>query len=228
MFVISYLFRLNIDKQLWELISHNAHNSPRARYEVGIVQDSHFIYQIGGSSEKNFRRITHSLDVLPAFSLYERTWHEVSTKRDPLAPRPGIPAPRSNFSCVQYQTLSGQNEVCITGGLRDTTAYDDIWILNLTMMQWRLFRTSRLLHPLYHHDASIDSNGLMRIIGGLDVTDTHRYNQKIFKVWLKMPKLAEMCWEAVVHYNPLIHHYTSEQLRWIGVPEQFIQRIVPR
>lgn len=53
----------------------------------------------------------------------------------------------------------------------------------------------------------------------LDRTDA------VHSVWLTIPKLSEMCWQAVIYYNPDIRHKTRDELLCMGIPLKFVQRI---
>lgn len=44
----------------------------------------------------------------------------------------------------------------------------------------------------------------MYMFGGVaDMRLNTRTNQ-VFKIWLKVPKLKDICWEALLHYNKKI------------------------
>lgn len=170
------------------------------------------------------------MDTLMALHLPSMSWKHIETLPDPLVRRPGYPFARNSFSCAQYKTWSGQDEVCITGGHRNfVTGFTEIWTLNLATKQWRLFQHTQLPSPLTHHFATINSNGRMTIVEDFDhptaVRRQRPSNQPFLKMWLKVPKLSDICLEAMLHYNPAMGQYTNEYLRQAGVPKHLANQI---
>lgn len=137
----------------------------------------------------------------------------------------GYPEARRYYSCVQHQDENG-NEVIIAGGCKQTGQYfDDIWKFNLRTHQWQLLTKTKLPYVLFFHDAAAVGNGLMYIFGGVTSRDDDfvRTND-LHKVWVQIPKLSEICWDALVYYNPTIADKTREQLLSIGIPRKFAER----
>lgn len=174
--------------------------------------------------------MAYDLDVLPAFSLELNKWEHIKTFSDPLAPVPGYPSPRKCHSCVQYTIDDGDVEVVITGGyFEDTQFFNDIWKLNLRTLRWQLFQTARLPYPVYFHDAATSGNGLMYVFGGIEVRDadmttTTRTNE-MYKIWTSLPKLSEICWEAMLRYHPTLPAWGREKICEMGVPQKFADRV---
>ena len=175
----------------------------------------------GGTSQ-----IAFDLEVVPAFSFEIGKWTHLKTKPDPTAPPTGYPAPRKCHSCVQYKTDKGI-EVVISGGFySELEYYKDIWKLSLNTLQWQFFKTTALPNPLYFHDAATSGNGLMYIFGGISVKDSSEgRTNDIYKMWVTVPKLSEVCWEALLHYHPKLPLYSKDVLLEIGVPNKFANRI---
>ena len=46
----------------------------------------------------------------------------------------------------------------------------------------------------------------------------------MLSVWLIIPKLTEICWEAVNHYYPNLQNYTPNELLQIGIPLKYVKR----
>jgi len=120
--------------------------------------------------------------------------------------------------------------VIIAGGyFEDQKFFDDIWKLNLRTYQWQLFQATSLPRALYFHDAATSGNGKMYIFGGISVGEqpgtSVRIND-IYKIWTAIPKLSEICWEALVHYHPDIPKYERHQLLEAGIPSKFADRAI--
>lgn len=69
-------------------------------------------------------------------------------------------------------------------------------------------------------------NGQMYIFGGVT---SNNYGELVrtndlHKIWVKIPTLSEICWEAMTFYNPSIANQTKEDLLSIGVPRKFAER----
>lgn len=171
--------------------------------------------------------IAYDLETLPAFHMQLNKWVQINTKPDTIAPAPGFPESRKCHSCIQYKTDNGDIEVVIAGGYyEDLKFYNDIWKLNLTTCRWQLFRTAVLPFPLYFHDAATSGNGLMYVFGGIEVREhTNTRTNEIYKMWVTIPKLSEISWEALLAYHPKLPSYPVDTLREIGIPKQFANRI---
>lgn len=55
----------------------------------------------------------------------------------------------------------------------------------------------------------------------LQVTRT----DEIHSVWLTIPKLSEICWEALNFYDPTLKNRSQKDLLSIGVPLKFVQKL---
>lgn len=178
----------------------------------------------GGTSE-----IAYDLETVPTFDIKQSKWISIKTKPDPNAKEPGYPEPRKCHSCVQYETSDGIEVVIAGGYFEDQKFFKDIWKLNLRTYQWRQFQTTTLPQALYFHDAATSGNGLMYVFGGIGVnsslTSSARTND-IYKMWTTIPKLSEMCWEALVHYYPQMPKLEKTQLMEAGIPPKYAERAV--
>lgn len=201
-------------------------DDPKGRYRHGIANDDKYIFILGGGTST----MAYDLDELPAFSLELHKWEHIRTEPDPLAPVPGYPGSRKCHSCVQYTTDCGDVEVIITGGYyEDMQFFNDIWKLNLRTLRWQLFQTARLPYPVYFHDAATSGNGLMYVFGGIEVRDTDMLTatrtNEMYKIWVTLPKLSEICWEAMLRYHPTLPAWGRDRICEMGVPQKFANRI---
>lgn len=224
---------MHLITKVWECISicrEDIREDPQGRYRHEIVTDDTNIYVLGGGNAET----AYSLEHIPVFSLELQQWTVLQSKPDPSLPPPGYPTSRKCHSCVQYETDDGI-EVVIAGGFyRDFEFFDDIWKLNLKTLQWTLFKTATLPYPLYFHDAATSGNGLMHIFGGVAVKGLDNVNNQnyecertneVYSMWTTIPKLSEISWQAVLHYNPSLPSYSLNQLLEMGISMKFASRI---
>lgn len=201
-------------------------DDPKGRYRHEIAYDEQFIYVLGGGTST----VAYSLEQLPAFNMELGKWEYIKTKPDPMAPLPGIPNARKCHSCVQYKTDSGDIELVIAGGYyEDSQFFNDIWKLNLTTFRWHLYRSATLPYPLYFHDAATSGNGLMYLFGGIEVRDEQLLNKtrtnEVYKMWVTIPKLSEISWNALLTYHPKLPLASRNLLCAAGIPQKFVNRI---
>lgn len=218
----------------WKCLSHSIHEMEdiwNDGFYNTLVQDDQHIYMVGGTS----RKVAYDPGCLPAFHLETSTWRMLRTKPDPQAPDSGYPAARRGHSCIQYQTLAGQSEIVIAGGSIVNTSttgphFDDIWKLNLVTMQWHLLKSVRLPKNVVDIEMTISGNGLLYIFG-IDIdyerNDFHqrKYAYKLFKVWVTIPKLSEICWAGIVTMQPRLSSFSVDKLCEVGIPKRFVGRL---
>jgi hypothetical protein len=66
----------------------------------------------------------------------------------------------------------------------------------------------------------------MFVFGGVKYTLKRRTNL-LCKIWLRVPKLKEISWEALLHYSQNFKSSTQSELLELGVPSDFVKRIHP-
>ncbi|GAB0093224.1 rap1 GTPase-GDP dissociation stimulator 1 [Sergentomyia squamirostris] len=213
----------------WELVYHcdeNNEDDPPGRYRHELAYDGERIYILGGGTSL----VAFTLTKIPAFNLKTNTWSMVQTKPDPIHSVPDqreiYPAARKCHACVQIDTTEGP-EVVIIGGY-DSTYYSDIWKLNLRTFEWRLFARMNTLRPIFFHDATATRSGCVYIYGGITCntqSNSIRRTSSLFKMWMTIPKLSEMCVEALKFYAPHLKKSSPEELRNLGVPPPFVDRL---
>lgn len=138
----------------------------------------------------------------------------------------GYPGARKSHSCIQYNTNNGI-EAVIAGGYADRDIYySDVWKINFNTMQWKLLKSANLPNPIYFHSAASPGHGCMYIFGGIEIQSTLTRTNDLYKVWTTIPKLSEICWDAVCYYNSNLDKYTKDQLLKFGIPRKFINRII--
>lgn len=217
------VYRLNLKTKVWEnvyICRPEMRDDPEGRYRHEVVYDGNHIFILGGGTSMT----VYDLQTIPAFNLKTNSWDYFETKPDPTI-RDGMPKPRKCFSCVQLETSNGV-EAYITGGLQSDfeTYFADVWRINFRTMQWTLVKTAVLPRPLYFHSATTPGNGCMYIFGGIEYNMRRRND--LYKMWMTIPKLSEICWDAITFYNPNLDKYKRSHLLKIGIPERFVDRVI--
>lgn len=215
------IHRLNLKTQQWEIVyvcDKSSQNEPEGRYRHEVAFDGDNIYVFGGGTAQD----TFSLDILPTFNLEKKSWTHTETLKDPNY---GFPPPRRCHGAVQITTDAGV-QAFITGGYDGFTIFDDLWRLDLQTHQWTCFNTCRLPRPVYFHAAALSPEGRIYVFGGIYCSEEYvSRSNAIYSAWLCIPKLSEMCWEAVLHYSPHIVDCDSDDLINVGLPRHFVQRL---
>lgn len=137
---------------------------------------------------------------------------------------PKIPSPRKCHGSVQVDHPSGP-KVYISGGYDGDNVYNDMWCLDLKTFQWSFIWTCVLPEPTYFQAAAITPQGQMYQFGGIVEKNECTRTNSIYSTWLCIPKLSEMCWDAILHYNPEIVNNKSEKLLEAGIPRSLVDRI---
>lgn len=200
--------------------NENIRDEPPGRYRHEIACDDDYIYIFGGGTQD----ASFDMDIIPAYSFNENKFIFIKTKPDPqVTANGGYPESRRFHSCVQQSNDNGI-EVIIAGGFHSPERFlDDIWKFNLQTHQWQLYAQTKLPYTLYFHDAAATGNGLMYIFGGVTRNEGLRTNE-VHKMWVKIPSLSEMCWDALTFYHPTIADRSKQELLSVGVPRKFAER----
>lgn len=61
--------------------------------------------------------------------------------------------------------------------------------------------------------------------GGVTDTEGEVRTNALYSVWLTIPSLSHICWEAVASYIPNIGLMDKQKLYKLGVPLKYIQQI---
>ncbi|XP_059614073.1 kelch domain-containing protein 10 homolog [Phlebotomus argentipes] len=226
--------RLNLMTYEWELVYHcdeNNEDDPPGRYRHELAYDGERIFVLGGGTSQ----VAFTLSKIPAFNLRTNTWAMVQTKPDPTISQPGdktaFPEARKCHSCVQIESPHGPSAVIIGG--YDSCFYNDIWRLDLSTLEWRCFGKLSSFRPLFFHDATVTRSGCVYIYGGITcnvLTNATRIKRttNMYKIWMAIPKLSEMCIEALNFYAPRLKDSSTEELIKLGVPPPFVERLTTR
>ncbi|XP_043258534.1 kelch domain-containing protein 10 homolog isoform X1 [Colletes gigas] len=218
------IHRLDLRTGIWEKVyicSGIDQNEPSGRYRHELAFDGKFIYVLGGGTAVE----AFGFLEIPAFDLEMNKWTTLNTYGTNEDNR--VPEPRRCHGCVQYTDgTTGVTSVVISGGYNGDNVFCDVWRLDLNDLQWTCLRKCILPCPVYFHSAALTPEGRMYTFGGII-----KKNNKVVRtaavhsVWLKIPKLSEVCWQALIYYFPHLCHKSPHQLLLIGIPSKFVERI---
>ncbi|XP_077985903.1 kelch domain-containing protein 10-like isoform X2 [Glandiceps talaboti] len=184
-------------------------------YRHQIVNDEERLYILGGGT---LWREVLPFDRIHAFNYSTNRWELLNSQRDPIH-ADGYPPPRKYHSCVQTE-----NDVYITGGHNGYEVFKDIWKLSLPDLQWTRLDVD-LVEPLFFHSAALTPAGCMYIFGGVCTIQNNRRSNALYRIWLYVPPLHEICWNVLVKCIPNIRYLSHEHLRQLGVPQMFTDRL---
>lgn len=217
------IYRLDLRTMVWEpvFVGTGEEGEPLGRYRHEVARIKDKLYIIGGGTGE----WAYELMELPMFDLKTKTWTILIPKADNTSKYTVAPLPRKCHSAVQIDTPNG-SQVFVAGGSDVHYVFKDIWRLDLSDLQWTLMRKTVLPHPLYFHSSTVTSYGCMYVFGGIEPkdNDTDR-NNTMYKVWLCIPSLTEICWEALLNFHPNLDQVDRKTLLHIGVPIHLVNRL---
>ncbi|XP_069485702.1 kelch domain-containing protein 10 isoform X3 [Ambystoma mexicanum] len=151
-----------------------------------------------------------------AYNLETNVWEDIATKPHNKI---GFPAARRCHSCVQIK-----NDVFICGGYNGDEILGDLWKLSLQTFQW-VKLPAKMPEPAYFHCAAVTPAGCMYIHGGVVNIQENKRTGSLFKIWLVVPSLLELCWEKLNKGFPQLAHLSTQQLLQLGLSPGLIERL---
>ncbi|CAH0406378.1 unnamed protein product [Chilo suppressalis] len=219
------IYRLDLRTMIWEqvFVGSGQEGEPIGRYRHEVVRVDNKLYIIGGGTGE----WAFELMELPMYDLETKTWNILTPKADDTIKDSPAPLPRKCHSAVQIDTPNGV-QVFVAGGSDGQAIFEDIWRLNLPDLQWHLMQKTVLPNPLYFHSSTVTSYGCMYVFGGIEPKeDASSRNNILYKVWLCIPKLSEISWEAMLNFHPNLDQVGRRTLLNIGIPIHFVNRLHP-
>lgn len=194
---------------------------PRGRYRHEVARVGDKLYIIGGGTGE----WAYELMEIPMYDLETKTWTLLTPKADESTRDTTMPLPRKCHSAVQINTPNGA-QVFVAGGSDGQSVFEDIWRLTLSDLQWTLMQNTVLPHPLYFHSSAVTSYGCMYVFGGIEPKDdASSRNNILYKVWLCIPSLSEICWDALLNFHPNLEQIDKRNLLNIGIPIHLVNRL---
>jgi hypothetical protein len=219
------VYKFNLFTRRWTLLwkrSDSDHNQfPEERYRHEIVLYNNQIFVFGGGTASN----CYGFKYIPVFDLKTKSW--IKLKSNPKSSKSAIPAARKCHGCVKTST----NQVFIMGGSDGELIFKDIWKFDLTSSTWTKMAIE-MPSPLYFHGMTISPVGKVTIFGGVyrimaNQMDTNVRTNDLHEVWLEIPPLEELAWNAVVSSidSGKLRSCSRSQLAELGIPSKIINRL---
>ncbi|XP_057321437.1 kelch domain-containing protein 10 homolog [Microplitis mediator] len=219
--------KLNMENLVWEIVyicQGVDANEPTGRTGQTLVHDNNMIYIFGGVVDGSGLNPS-SFGQISAFDLEKCCWKIVNTHGDENH-IPQYPSERDYFGVTSYADPdSGEIHVVISGGmvnnLRDT--FNDVWRLNLTSLKWTCLERfgTALPCPVNNHSMTVSLAGKLFTFGGYffnNVTEQEICLSSLHSTRLRIPKLTDICWEAVFHSYPNLKSMTDKEIMSLGLP----------
>ncbi|XP_057321566.1 kelch domain-containing protein 10 homolog [Microplitis mediator] len=238
----SDVYKLNMENDVWEVVyicrGLDA-NEPVGRTSHTLVYSNNMIYIFGGYDlSPNYDPF--SFLKIWAFDLEKCCWKIVDTHGDENH-TPQYPTDRDLFGVTSYTDPdSGEMNVIISGEKFYKNEYDndgegweeffesdhiefkDVWRLNLTSLKWTCLERfgTALPHQVEDHSITISSAGKLFLFDGVE----HEIRTSaLHSTWIRIPKLTDICWEAVLHYYPNLKSITDKEIISLGIPLQLFK-----
>ncbi|XP_012216265.1 kelch domain-containing protein 10 homolog [Linepithema humile] len=225
------IHRLDLRKGVWETVyicTGKDECEPYGRYRHELAFDGKMIYVLGGGTSTE----AFGFSEIPAFDLKTNSWRTLTTHgdkfyRNDIVNETMVPAPRRCHGSVQYtDEKSGVTSVVISGGYNGDWVYSDVWRLDLGTLQWTLLRECILPNPVYFHSAALTPEGRMYIFGGIvKINEKMHRTNAVYSAWLTIPKLSDICWQALNCYYPSLKDSSPDKLLHIGIPSKFVRTL---
>ncbi|XP_062138988.1 kelch domain-containing protein 10 homolog [Drosophila sulfurigaster albostrigata] len=225
--------RYDFHKRLWQVLYQSERNNPfdyaKGRFGHQVITDGKFIYCLGGG---HINMQLHDFKHILTFNLTTHTWLERHTHPDDrmLAENEGYPRARQAFACVQRHCSNGDIEAIICGGQEAGffSYLPDIWKLNVCTMKWTHLFTACTPLLTYISSAALMRNDCLFVFGGVEHKRWSPLPRVtgLYKMWLTVPKLSELAWEAYSYYNDL-EGRDRQELITLGIPSRFVERLPP-
>lgn len=131
------------------------------------------------------------------------------------------PTPRRCHSSVQYNQYA-----YVIGGFSGRSILKDIWRIDLITMEWKKLPKFSLDRGAYFHSSCVTSSGKLITFGGIVPSETtSTRSAMVHSAWLCIPKLKDICWEAILFYHPNLDSFSQKELISFGLPSEFIHRL---
>jgi len=220
-----FLFR----RRTWEkcyLTGFNGGPEPSYRHELALWDSK--IFMLGGGTSftvNGFIQIWY-FDLSQQGQHGRGEWRSATTIPDPTSPleEPSeseqFPAPRRCHDCVTRGRYA-----YIFGGFDGNRIFGDFWQLDLEHLQWKRLSCNQVV-PSYFSSSAVTPAGQVFSFGGVVSDDQKTRTNAVHSMWLGVPSLRDMAWQAVLHYvGPEIANMSAETLLLGGVPQDLAKSV---
>ncbi|XP_031674408.1 kelch domain-containing protein 10-like [Oncorhynchus kisutch] len=122
------------------------------------------------------------------------------------------------------QLCADTERVFLCGGYNGEVIVADLWKINLQTFQWTKL-PAVMPEPAYFHCAAVTPAGCMYIHGGVVNIHENKRTGSLFKIWLAVPSLLELCWERLLKAHPQLAQLPTMQLLHLGLTQELIERL---
>jgi len=164
------------------------------------------------------------------FNLDVNDWQYIDTSPDLQELSMDYPENRVHYAWTQCKVQPQHVYMC--GGFNDKKFFTDVWRLDLSTFQWCHLIQCLLPKPTFFHTITITNAGRMYYMDGMigsclpnrccDQSDRLKENRSIASAWIKIPKLTDISWDAVLHYfKDQLLAMSEENLQKMGLPYDY-------
>ncbi|XP_057322186.1 kelch domain-containing protein 10 homolog [Microplitis mediator] len=228
----SDVYKLNMENGVWEVVyicRGLVANEPVGRMNSTLVYGNNMIYIFGGVMDGSGLN-PFSFVQISAFDIEKCRWKIIDTLGDENH-IPQYPSERDHFGVTSYTDPgSGEINVIISGGTVDNNrdTFNDVWRLNLTSLKWTCLERFGTVLPCHidSHSMTVSPAGKLFTFGGYIFNNDTQQGlclSTLHSTWLRIPKLTDICWEAVFHYYPNLKAMTDKEIKSLGIPPHFFK-----
>ncbi|XP_057321567.1 kelch domain-containing protein 10 homolog [Microplitis mediator] len=218
----SDVYKLNTENGVWEvdyICRKRDYYRQDSKSSHTLVYGNNMIYIFDGDTDDS------AFDV---FS-FVRCWKMLDTHGDENH-IPQYPTERKDIGVTSYTDPDSEEiNVIISGGTNcDDNALNDVWRLNLTSLKWTCLERFGTVLPCHidSHSMKVSPAGKLFTFGGYIFNNDTQQGlclSTLHSSWLRIPKLTDICWEAVFHYYPGLKSMTDKEIKSLGIPPHFLK-----
>ncbi|CAJ0928721.1 unnamed protein product, partial [Mesorhabditis belari] len=179
----------------WEQLNMGSSRPGRYRLEVAHDEINNRLLLLGGGSPD----FAEGFDQITVFNLSTNLFETVTTKPD----GDEFPTRRRSHSLVKhgrFLVMAGGCAPAIEHQPFPLVIRGDIWRLDLDTLQWT--QLGSLLPPVFFHDATVTSDGMMLIWGGVTSADSSTRTAEGQYMWLAPPTLKTLAAHQLAKHYP--------------------------
>uniref|UniRef100_A0A8C5TBH4 Kelch domain-containing protein 10 n=1 Tax=Malurus cyaneus samueli TaxID=2593467 RepID=A0A8C5TBH4_9PASS len=197
------LHKLDLNTREWIQLKPNnmSCDMPEERHEIASRSQRIYLelHHPGAARARKSHIAPFSLQI-HAYNLETNTWEEITTK------------PHEKIGAI-FLLKVGFNVIL-----------GDVWKLNLQTFQW-VKLPAVMPEPVYFHCAAVTPAGCMYVHGGVVNIHENKRTGSLFKMWLVVPSLLELCWEKLLESFPHLATLSRSQLLHLGLTQGLVERL---
>lgn len=154
-----------------------------------------------------------------------------------LPDKSSLEYPENRIHHAWAQGKSQSEYVYMSGGFNEEIFLKDVWRLNLITLEWLNLRPCKLPKPAFFHSLTVTPSGRMYYLDGIigscepgrccEQFEHLRQNRKIMSVWVQIPKLSTICWDAMLYYfKDKMLKLSEMSLKELGLPLEYCKQIM--